>query len=129
MEAGEETHPPQPRSREPDDSERKWAMGAHLSGFAGLLGIPFGNILGPLIVWMLKKEEMPFAADQAKEALNFQISFTIYGLVAALSILVFIGVLILPILAVAWIVLMIKAGIMSRDGNRYRYPYVFRLVD
>jgi len=58
--------------------EKNWALCAHLSTFSTYIGIP--GFIGPLIVWLVKKDEMPFAAANAKEALNFQISLFIYGL-------------------------------------------------
>ena len=59
-------------------------VAARLAGFAGLTGIPFGNILGPLVVWLIKKDQSWFVNEQGKEAMNFQISLTIYAIVAAI---------------------------------------------
>src|SRR5437763_15332925 len=89
---------------------RQWAMLAHLCGFAGYF-IPFGNIIGPLIIWMAKREQYPFVDDQAKEALNFQISLTIYAIAAALSILVLVGIVLLPAVLIFGIVCKILACI------------------
>ena len=61
---------------QPTKDERTWAMLCHFSAFSGLI-FPFGNFLAPLIIWLIKKEEMPFVEDQGKEVLNFQISMTI----------------------------------------------------
>ena len=102
-------------------------MAAHLSAFAGHF-IPFGHIFGPLIVWLVKRDSSAFVGDQAKEALNAQISVTIYAAVAAVLILIVIG---LPILFVIWlvdIILIIIAGVTANDGKRYRYPLILRLV-
>ena len=54
--------------------EKTWGMLCHISTFCGMI-IPFGNILAPLIIWLIKKEELPFVSDQGKEVLNFQISY------------------------------------------------------
>src|SRR5438067_4606520 len=80
--------------------ERLWAMLAHLSGFLGHFLPGIGNIAGPLVIWILKKDRFAFVDDQAKEALNFQISATIYcvlvpALVLGLCFLL-IGFLLLP---------------------------------
>ena len=68
-----------------------WAMLCHLGALAGLVGIPAGNILGPLIIWLIQKDKHPFVDEQGKEAVNFQISMTIYMIVAAVTIVVGIG--------------------------------------
>ena len=112
--------------------ERTWAMIAHLSAFAMYLtGI--GHILGPLIVWLAKREGKPFIDDQAKEALNFQISVTIYaiaGVVLCLTvILMIIGIPFLILLGVFQIVCMIIAAIKASDGVAYRYPLTLRLIN
>lgn len=107
--------------------QRQWGLFAHLSVLAGLL-IPLGSILGPLIIWQVKKEEMPFAADQAKEALNFNITVAIAALIAGLLTIVLIGFLLLPLIGIAWIVLTILAAIKANGGEAYRYPFALRLI-
>ena len=62
--------------------EKMWGMFCHLSALAGYIGIPFGNIIGPLIIWMVKKEQFKFVDDQGKESLNFQITITIAAFIA-----------------------------------------------
>lgn len=119
--------PPLPLPSTPTQEERTWAMAAHLSAFVGHF-IPFGHIFGPLIVWLVKRDSSAFVGDQAKEALNAQISFTIYAAVAAVLILVVIG---LPLLFLIWlgdIILVIIAAVTANDGRRYRYPLILRLV-
>lgn len=107
--------------------ERQWAMLCHLSGFAGYV-IPFGNILGPLLVWQLKKNEFPSVEAPGKEALNFQISILIYAAVSALLTFVLIGIPLLVVVGLASLVLPIVAGLKANDGQAYRYPYIIRLV-
>jgi uncharacterized Tic20 family protein len=121
--------PPVPPSLPPapDKEERTWALAAHLSAFAGHL-IPFGHILGPLIIWLIKRDSSEFVEDQAREALNAQISVTIYGAIAVLLIFVLIGFPLLFALWLADIVLVIVAAVRANDGFRYRYPLIFRLV-
>jgi uncharacterized Tic20 family protein len=111
--------------------ERTWAMIAHLSALA-MYVTGIGHILGPLIVWLSKRDGNPFIEDQAKEALNFQISITIYGIVA---FLVAFTVILAPISLAAVFVLpafqlvcMIIATIKANDGVAFRYPLTLRLV-
>ncbi|HEY5802911.1 MAG TPA: DUF4870 domain-containing protein [Lysobacter sp.] len=118
--------------------QRQWAMFAHLSAIAGAVltsGIGgWGTFLGPLIIWLLKKDTMPFVEDQAKEALNYNITVAIVFF--ALAVLVFItlgiGLLIaIPawvVVGVAWLVFTIIAAVKSNDGVSYRYPFTLRLV-
>ncbi|UHQ19448.1 DUF4870 domain-containing protein [Lysobacter sp. KIS68-7] len=108
--------------------ERQWAMFAHLSALLGLV-IPFGHLLGPLVIWLMKKETMPFVDQQAKEALNFQITVSIALMVAAILIIVVIGIALLPLIGIAAIVLAIMAAIKANEGVAYRYPFTLRLIN
>lgn len=111
----------------PSAEQRQWAFFAHLSALAGLV-FPFGNIIGPLIIWQIKKEQMAFVADQAKEALNFQITVTIALLVSFVLFIVVIGLLLAPIIGIAALVLTIIAAVKANNGEQYRYPFTLRLV-
>ena len=105
--------------------ERTWAMLCHLSTFAGLIGVPFGHILGPLIAWMIKRDEYPLVDDQGREALNFQISMTIYSLICAVLI---ITIPLIFVLLVFDIVVTIMAALRANKGEYYRYPMTIRLI-
>ncbi|NJN65820.1 MAG: DUF4870 domain-containing protein [Chloroflexaceae bacterium] len=105
--------------------ERTWGMLCHITALAGYF-IPFGNILGPLIVWLVKKDESAFVDDQGKESLNFQLSATIYIIVAAVLCLVLIGIPILIGLLIFHLVVIIIATVRSSEGERYRYPLTIR---
>jgi uncharacterized Tic20 family protein len=107
--------------------ERTWGMLAHLSAFAGLL-FPLGNIIAPLLVWLIKREQSVFVATQAKEALNFNISVVIGLAICALLVLVFVGILLAVALGIAWLAMTIIAGIKASEGVDYRYPVSLRLV-
>ena len=111
-----------------DKSALNWAVVAHLSGLSAYLGVPFGNILGPLVIWLIKKDESPFVEQQAKEALNFQISLTIYGVVAGFLVVVLIGLFLLPVIFVLHIVLTIVAAVRVSEGKAYHYPLTIRLI-
>lgn len=108
--------------------EKTWGMLAHLSSLSGLI-IPFGSLLGPLVVWLVKKDTMPFVADQGKEALNFNITVTIAAIVSAVLTLVLIGFLLLAVVVVGWLVLTILATIEANKGVAYRYPFTLRLIN
>ena len=119
--------------------ERQWAMFAHLSALLGALVTAgwagsIGCFLGPLVIWLVKKDTMPFVDDQAKEALNFNITVAIifFVLWAVTFLTLFIGgVLTVPlmvIVGIAWLVLTVIASIKANQGERYRYPFTLRLV-
>lgn len=106
---------------------RQWAMFCHFAAFFGLV-FPFGNLIGPLIVWQLKKDLHPFVDDQGKEALNFQISVALASVLCFLLMVVVIGFPLLALLSVVAIVLTVIAGIKANEGQPYRYPFSWRLV-
>jgi uncharacterized Tic20 family protein len=118
--------------------ERQWAMFAHLSALAGgLLTSAIGGwgfFIGPLVIWLMKKDTMPFVADQAKEALNFNITVSgIFVILLILSLLTLgIGFLvtapIMLIIGIAALVFIIIAAIKANQGIAYRYPLTLRLV-
>jgi len=107
--------------------ERTWGMLCHLSALAAFI-FPFGNIFGPLIVWLVKKDESPFVDDQGKESLNFQISFTIYCIFAAILAVILIGFILLIALGIAFLILVIIASVKANEGEEFRYPFTIRLV-
>ena len=107
--------------------ERMWGMFCHLIAFSGYL-IPFGSVLGPLIIWLIKKDEMPFVVDQGKEALNFQLTMLIALIVSGILGFVLIGILLLGIVIIYQIVVVIMASIKANEGVRYRYPYTIRFI-
>jgi uncharacterized Tic20 family protein len=117
-----------PPSSSLSTQEKNWAMFAHLSTFLGWIGIPLANLLAPLIIWQIKKDTMPFAAEQAKEALNFQITLTIFAVISAILMFVFIGIIGLFALLVIDIIFTIMASIKANDGVSYRYPMTIRFV-
>lgn len=107
--------------------ERMWAMLCHLSAFAGYL-VPFGNVLGPLIIWLIKKDQYAFVDDQGKEALNFQISIMIWAAISAVLCFVIIGIPLLIAVIIFSIVMTIVAAIKANGGESYRYPLTIRLI-
>ena len=108
--------------------ERMWAMFCHLSGLAGFV-FPFGNIIAPLVIWLVKKEEYPMVNEHGKEALNFQISMTIYILASIILIILVIGIALLIILSLFSLIVIIIASIKANEGEKYRYPITIRFLD
>lgn len=107
--------------------ERTFGMLCHLLTFSGCI-IPLGNILAPLVVWLIKKDEMPFVDDQGKESINFQLTMLFAAIISGILVIVFIGIPMLVILGVYWVVAVIIATIKANEGVRYRYPYAIRLI-
>jgi uncharacterized Tic20 family protein len=108
--------------------ERTWAMFAHFSSFLGWIGIPLANLIAPLVIWQIKKEDMPFASSQAKECLNFQISMTIYFIISLVLCLAFIGWVMIVALYIIVVIFTIIAGVKANDGIAYRYPITIRFI-
>ena len=102
------------------------AMFAHLSGLVGIV-IPFANIIAPLIIWQVKKDD-PHVNDQGREAVNFQITVTLAGIASVILMIVGIGFLLLVAVYVGALVFMIIAAIKSNNGEAYRYPVALRLI-
>lgn len=120
----QDTVPMQPM---PDKDARTWGMLCHLSAFAGLI-IPFGGIIAPLIIWLIKKDEMAFVNDQGKESINFQITIFIAAVICGILMFVGIGFLLIFALAIYALIMIIIASIKANEGTYYRYPYALRLI-
>ena len=111
----------------PSYEVRQGAMLCHLAAFLGFV-FPFGSVVGPLILWQMKKGLDPFIDDQGKEALNFQITVAIAWLVCLVLGFVVIGFLLMTVLVIGALILTIIAGIKANKGIAYRYPWTWRLV-
>jgi uncharacterized Tic20 family protein len=116
-----------PPSGSPSADEKLWALFAHLSALIGFI-IPFGSIIGPLIIWQIKKNEMPFVDDQGKEALNFQITMAIAVVCCIVLMVVLIGFLLIWVVGLLDLVFIIIAALAANNGQAYRYPFALRLV-
>ncbi len=122
--------PPPPFAPPPTYSvkdERLWAMFCHLSGL-GAYVFPFGNVILPLVIWLIKKDEYPLVNDQGKESLNFQLSILIYTLVSAILLLAVVGIVLLPAVLIFDVVMIIIASIKANEGVAYRYPLTIRFI-
>lgn len=107
--------------------ERMWGMLCHISAFAFFI-FPFGNIIGPLVIWLIKRDVYQFVNEQGKESLNFQISVTIYALAALLLSIILIGIPILIALFFFNFIMVVVAAIKANDGYHYRYPLSIELI-
>ncbi|MCR3884563.1 DUF4870 domain-containing protein [Methanotrichaceae archaeon M04Ac] len=136
---------------------RTWAVLCHLSALVMLLGVPLGNVLGPLVVWLVKRNDHQFIDDQGREALNFQLSITLYWVLAgvliffsagsiaffwpafrygmmefwnpiAMPIAMIFGLFLIFGLLILDVVLAIAAAVRASDGVPYRYPLTIRAI-
>ena len=105
----------------PSKDECNLAMLAHLLGI-------FTSFVGALIVWLVKKDDSAFVAQEAAEALNFQITVAIGWVVAVMLSMILIGFLLYPVLLIGNLVLCILAAVSASKGEGYRYPFTLRLV-
>jgi uncharacterized Tic20 family protein len=107
---------------------RTWTVLCHASALAGLFFHFLGHLLGPLIVWLVKRGDSPEIDAHGKESLNFQISMLIYDAIAAVLCIVLIGI---PILIALWLlntVFVIIASVKASEGTLYRYPFTIRFI-
>jgi uncharacterized Tic20 family protein len=107
---------------------RTWGMLCHLSALSIFIGIPLGNIIVPLIIWLIKKDDHPFIDQQGKESLNFQISMLIYSVISAILVFVAVGIFLLIALALFDVIAVIIATIRASDGEYFRYPLTIRFI-
>ena len=124
-----------PGSKEINKDARMWAMFCHLAGLCGLIPVVpvIGSIIGPLIIWQVKKDDFDFVHDQGKEAVNFQISILLYSLIGSILCgITCVGIPLIPfvvgIIGILDIVFLVIASIKANDGERYRYPLTIRFI-
>lgn len=130
-----ETMTPAPAPPPPSETQaRLWHMWCHLSALAGLF-VPFGSVLGPLLIWQLKKNELPSVEAHGKAALNFQLTVMILTLACFIVALILsffcIGYLLFPLVFLAFLaglVFAVIAGLKANEGKDYRYPYSLNLI-
>lgn len=138
--------PPTIEPARPSQPDRTWDVLCYAAAFSGFIGLPFGSILGPLIVWSLKRAELPSVNDHGKESLNFQITCALGFLgIALVAVLCFVAMMIPVIgllfmalfwllaltagaLAIACFVLTIVGTVKAGNGELYRYPLTLRFI-
>jgi len=112
----------------PTKDETNWAVFCHLAAFAFFVVPPFGHVLGPLVIWLVKKDQLPFVDLHGKEAVNFQISMTIYAIVSVFLVIVLIGIPLLAAIFVADFVLAVIAAMAASRGEKYKYPFTIAFI-
>jgi hypothetical protein len=127
---------PQPPSPMSDADRKNWAMAAHLSALVGFVGIP--SLVGPLVVWLAKRDSDAYVAAHSVHALNFNISVLIYTIVGSIVLGLFglvtlgIGLLLaIPVVIIAlvvWVVLVVQGGLAASRGEQFRYPMTIDFV-
>lgn len=129
--------PPSPPTGGPSTSENQWATGIHLSGLLGVLGCSFPgiNVIGPLVIWLLKKPESAYLDAVGKRVINFQISWAIYLLVGWVSVgalsFLMVGFLLIPLMGVAfigWLIFTIMGAIKESNGEPYEFPLTIEFL-
>ncbi len=114
------------------EQERQWGMLAHASLLSWFLTAGVGFLLGPLIVWLVKKETSPFVDVCGKEALNLGINAAGWSIVAGICVLTIILIPVAFIIGIVggiiMLVLPIVAALKAKDGVPYRYPFIFRIL-
>ncbi|MEX2598035.1 MAG: DUF4870 domain-containing protein [Dehalococcoidia bacterium] len=125
------TPPPSGNSEiSPQEMEtRRWAALLHASALAGyFIPIPFGTVVLPLILWLVKKNDLPALDEHGKAAVNFQITMAIAAIVSVILMFVLIGFLLLPAVAIYALVEIILNAIRASNGESPNYRISLRLL-
>lgn len=109
------------------NQENQLAMLIHLSTLIGFV-IPFGNIIAPLVLWQLKRAEYPGLEEHGKEAVNFQISVTIYTIISSILAFIIIGFFALFAILIFTLIVTVKASMEANNGKVYKYPLTIRFI-
>ncbi|MBV1907873.1 MAG: DUF4870 domain-containing protein [Kangiellaceae bacterium] len=129
----ENTSPSQEETNQPvaeatlSQDDKNMGMFCHLAAFAGLV-IPFGMIIGPLVIWLMKKDQSEYIDYHGKESVNFQITMAIAFMISFVLMFVVIGVFLMFGLAIFELIVIIMAAIKANEGERYQYPFNFRFI-
>jgi uncharacterized Tic20 family protein len=126
------TPPPPPA---PESQARTWNMFCHLSALAGFIGVPLGTLLGPFIIWQIKKNEIPSVEIHGKAALNFQITILlavlvtfIVGFILSFFCIGYLFFLLIAPIALCGLIFAIVAAVKANNGEDYKYPYSLELL-
>jgi len=110
------------------ENDKNWALIAHLSCYIGFVGVPFGNIIGPLIIYFAKKDSSRYILFHCKESLNFNLSITLYGIIALILCFVLIGFVIIPIVILYGLIAPIYASIQAANGKMFQHRLIIRFI-
>lgn len=111
-----------------NENEKTWGMLTHLLALSALVGIPFGNVVGPLIIYLIKKDEFDFVKEQGREVLNFQITWSLIFIVSGILVFIGIGLVMLIAFGIAWLVLVIVGAVTASNGATYHYPFTIEFI-
>ncbi len=112
---------PEEQAAASERQTRQWAMFLHLSLLAGIL-VPFAGLLLPIVIWVIKKDELPGIDPHGKMIVNWIISCVIYGVVSGLLILVIVGIPLLLTLCALGVIFPIIGAIKASEGVLWKYP-------
>jgi uncharacterized Tic20 family protein len=124
---------PEQVSKEVNKDARMWAMFCHLAALGALVVPAVGCVIGPLIIWQIKKDDFPFVDEQGKEAVNFQISMLLYAVIGSFACLITcVGAPLIPIVLLAVsivdLIFLLIAAVKANNGFHYRYPLCIRFI-
>jgi uncharacterized protein len=105
--------------------QRMWTMACHLSALSWICGVPFGNIFGPLAIWLIHRDASPAVETHGRESINFQLSMMLYSVAAVCTV---VGILLLPVLVIYGVVQIVRATIRANNGDGFHYPLTIRFV-
>ena len=108
--------------------ERNWAVATHLAAFSGYIGVPCGHILGPLIIWLIKKDTSNFLDEVGKETVNYNISILIWFVICIPFCFILIGIPVLIGLMIMDIIVTIMAAVAASNGEQYKYPLAIKFI-
>jgi len=119
-----------PGSKEINKEARMWAMFCHLAGLCALIPIVpvIGGVIGPLIIWQIKKDDNPYIDEQGKEAVNFQISMLMYFIASIFLCIVCVGAFLVVATIFVFFVFLLIAAVKANNGYHYRYPLTIRFI-
>ncbi|MEO2268936.1 DUF4870 domain-containing protein [Pseudoalteromonas pernae] len=118
---------PENKNNTKGSDENTMAMLCHLSALAGFI-LPFGSILGPLVVWLVKKDEMSIVDRHGRDSINFQLTMLIAYIVSFILIFAVIGIILLPVVALFSFIMVIVASIKAYEGKEFTYPLSFKFL-
>lgn len=111
-----------------DRNEQTYAILAHASSAAGMIGVPLGFLVGPLIIYLVYGKVSPFVEANARESVNFQISLMIYMAISLVLMFVLVGFLLAGAVTIFGVVEVVIASLKARDGYLYQYPLCIRFI-
>ncbi len=111
---------------------RQWITLLHLSALAGFVIVGFGHLLGPILIWLLKKNDVPGMDAAGREVLNYQISWSLWffisGMIALLGSCLIVPIALPILLVLFWVIFLIKGAICASSGENYRFPLTIRFL-